>query len=136
MKKISYVKTKNNKQFLSYGSALVFLGLMLFALTANAQAPSNLTVGDIAVQIKSQIPGVLNVMEAIAYIGGLGLGVKGIMKLRENNESKGKVPLTTPIIMIVAAVILLALPTAINTGIFGLGLQGGTNAQGQTQFTY
>lgn len=130
-------KIKSDRSFLTIGGTLVFVGLMLFALSANAQGvPSNMTVGDVAVAIKGQLPGVLNVMEAIAYIGGLGLGFKGILKLKENNESKGQVKLATPILMIIASVILLALPTAINTGVIGLGLNTGTNPQGQGQFTY
>lgn len=99
---------------------LMFL-LMVMSSPVFAQA-TGATLGTIADGIVNTVPGILQVMEAGAYIAGIALGIKGIFKLKEVNESKGQVKLTVPIIMILAAVILLALPTAINVGIQGAGL--------------
>jgi len=132
MEKTIYIKKANKSTHKNIGRIVVFSGLMLFALAANAQATyADMTIGDVAAHIETQIPGILDVMEAAAYIGGIVLGIKGILKLKENNESKGKVPLTTPIMLILAAVFLLALPTVIDVGVTGLSLDSGTGTQGQ-----
>lgn len=109
---------------------IMFL-LMLLAAPAFAQT-TGATLGTIADEILNTVPGILQVMEAGAYIAGIVLGIKGIFKLKEANESKGQVKLSVPIIMIIAAVILLALPTAITVGVQGFGL----NQAAQQPFMY
>ncbi len=105
--------------------------LMILSAPVLAQTTSA-TLGTIADGIVNTVPGILQVMEAGAYIAGIVLGIKGIFKLKEANESKGQVKLSVPIIMIIASVILLALPTAINVGIQGFGL----NQASQQPFMY
>jgi len=104
---------------------VVFTVLTFSAFGAFAQGVGDMTIGDIAQRIEDQIPGMVEVLEAAAYIGGIILGIKGILKFKENNESKGKVSLAVPIILVAASATLLALPTAINLGTETIGLDGG-----------
>lgn len=74
--------------------------------------------------LKNQLPGVADVLSAVAYIGGIGFGIKAALKLKEHNESKGQVPLSQPITMAVVAALLLALPTLLTNAkgtVFGTG---------------
>jgi len=79
--------------------------------------------------VKSQLPGVAEVLSAIAYVSGIGFGIKAVLKIKEHNESKGQVPLSQPITLAIVAGLLLALPTFLQTaksGIFGSGSKGTT----------
>lgn len=74
--------------------------------------------------LKDQLPGVADVLSAVAYIGGIGFGIKAALKLKEHNESKGQIPLSQPITMAVVAALLLALPTLLSNAkgtVFGTG---------------
>lgn len=111
------------------------LGIILFStlvipLTTFAQTSA--TIADIANGFVNQFDGIYGVLGAVAYITGIGFGIKGIMKLKESNESKGQVKLSTAIVHLIAAAILLALPTSINIGIEALGFDKG----GQSTFKY
>ena len=77
--------------------------------------------------VKGQFGGIVDVMSGLAYIGGIGFGIKSAMKLKEYNEQQGKVPLSTPIMLALVAAILIALPSFLTTGqesVFGAGAQG------------
>lgn len=87
------------------------------------------TVAEVSDNVFSQLSGdggVLQMMEAFAYIMGVLLGVKGALKFKEHNESKGQVKISIPIVLCVASAIFLALPTAINVGYQFLGLNSYT----------
>lgn len=84
--------------------------------------------------VKDQMPGVVDVLSAIAYIAGVGFGIKAALKLKEHNESKGQVPLSQPITLGIVAALLLALPTFLSVakeGVFGAGSTG-TSITGET----
>lgn len=86
------------------GSALLLGTSLAFAADHGlAAVQSDLT--------DNQLPAVLKLISGASYIIGVGLGVKAGLKFKENNETKGQVPLSTPIILSIVAVILLALPT-------------------------
>lgn len=79
--------------------------------------------------VKNQMPGVADVLSAIAYIAGIGFGIKAALKLKEHNESKGQVPISAPITMAIVAALLLALPSLLSTAkgtVFGTGSTGTT----------
>ncbi len=102
-------------------SVLLILSLLSILFTPPVHAQS---IADIAKQVEAQIPGVLNVIEGIAYILGIGLLIKGVFKLKEYNESNGQIKLSQPIIIILCAIILLTLGGAITAGretLFGAG---------------
>lgn len=80
-------------------------------------------------RITGQMPGIAEVLSAVAYIGGVGFGIKAALKLKEHNESKGQVPLSQPITLGIVAALLLALPSFLTTGketVFGAGATGTT----------
>jgi hypothetical protein len=74
--------------------------------------------------VKAQLPAVADVLSIIAYIAGVGFGIKAALKLKESNESKGQVPLSQPITLAIVAGVLLALPTMLSVAsesVFGAG---------------
>lgn len=89
---------------------------MLFSLTRVAQAQ---TIGNIVDSLFStgQLVSLSGLIEGFAYLGGIALAIKGMFKLNEWNESKGRnVKLTTGLIYILCAGLLLALPMLIKMG--------------------
>lgn len=111
------------------GSSLKLLGLTALGLAvfigsmdvANAQNLSSVTTN-----LKGQLPGIADILSIVAYLGGIGFGIKAALKLKEHNESKGQVPISQPITMAVVAALLLALPSLLTTSkgtIFGSGTQ-------------
>lgn len=114
------------KQILkTLGFAAASAGLFMVAMDpALAQGLDTITG-----TVKKQMPGVADVLSAAAYVGGVGFGIKAALKLKENNESKGQVPLSQPITMAIVAALMLALPTFLATGkeaVFGAGATGTT----------
>lgn len=69
-----------------------------------------------------QVGSVLGFLNVLCYIFGITLGIKGVLKLRDVNESKGQVRIGVPIAILVAAACFISLPTAINMGIDTLSL--------------
>jgi hypothetical protein len=109
---------------------MAVLGLAMFAGGAFAQTGLNV----VTTTMSNQMAGIVNVISAIAYIVGIALGIKAALKMKEHNETKGQVPLSTPIVLAVVAAVLLALPTFLKTGkegVFGAGSTG-TDLQGST----
>ena len=98
----------------------IVAGLMIIALDpVMAQGIKRVTD-----TVKGQLPEVADVLAIVSYIAGIGLGIKAALKLKESNESKGQVPLSTPITLAVVAGALLALPTLLTVateGLFGSG---------------
>lgn len=106
---------------------LGFIALGMFAGVASAQGLNTVTT-----TLSDQMSGIVNVISAVSYIVGIALGIKAALKMKEHNETKGQVPLSTPIVLAVVAAILLALPTFLKTGkeaLFGSGSTG-TDLQG------
>ncbi len=100
--------------------------ILLFTLLMPivAFAATGQTVASIANSMLGQLPGLESLMVSMSYIFGIILGIKGILKLKEHNESKGQVKLAVPIVMIIAAALFLALPSTLETGREAVGLNG------------
>jgi hypothetical protein len=84
-------------------------------------------------RLTKQLPGVADILSIVAYLGGIGFGIKAALKLKEHNESKGQVPISQPITMAIVAALLLALPTLLTTTkstLFGPGGTGGATLDG------
>lgn len=95
---------------------LSLITLLFYPLWASAQ-----TIGDIANTVTEQLHNVPQFLGAIAYVCGIAMVIKGLFKLKEHNESKGQVKLHIPIIWVISGVLLLTLPTLINTGMEAFG---------------
>jgi uncharacterized membrane protein (UPF0136 family) len=107
--------------------------IILGGLIQVAYAQEATTLADVANALIPEIHSVAPVLAALSYVAGIMSGIKGALKLKEYNESKGQqVKLTVPIVLIVASAMFLALPTLINTGISTLGFDKG----GQQTFKY
>ena len=102
---------------------LIFLFLVF--IPAHSQ-----TVATIADGLIPQIKNVIPVVYILSYIAGLVFGIKGALKLKESNESKGQVKLSSAIIYFIAAAMFLGLPTLVNTGVEFIGFDT------QSQFKY
>lgn len=86
-----------------------------------AQAQGILTVTN---GLTPQMGGIADVLSSIAYLAGIGFGIKAALKLKEHNESKGQVPISAPITMAIVAGLLIALPSLLSMSseaIFGTG---------------
>lgn len=93
---------------------LLLYSLLLLSFGAQAQ-----TIGDLVNQMFSsgQLGAMAKLIEGFAYLGGIGLGLKGIFKISAWNESKGReAKLTTGLMYIFASSLLLGLPSLIAMG--------------------
>ncbi len=95
--------------------------LLISLLPMVALAATDKTVASIANSVSGNLPGLEELMVSMSYIFGIVLGIKGILKLKEHNESKGQVKLVVPIVLVIAAALFLALPSTIETGKKTLG---------------
>ena len=99
-------------------------GISVLALLVSDPAMAQAGLDKITAPIKTQLPGVSDVLSAVAYVSGIGFGIKGALRLKEHNESKGQVPLSAPITLFIVAGMLLALPTMLSISteaVFGTG---------------
>jgi len=102
-----------NSWQIKYYEKKIFITILFYFMITDATAS---TVEAIAYNILSQIKSIPDLLVALAYVSGIALGIKGILKFKENNETKGQVKLTIPIILMVSSALLLALPTLLNVG--------------------
>lgn len=116
----------------------VGLGSLLFAATTGVALAAGTAsdAGQIAQRVSDQMDEMSSLLSGIAYIAGIGFGIKGALKLKEHNESKGQVPLSTPIFLFIVAAILVALPSLLTTSattIWGDGAYVSTGAGSGSQ---
>lgn len=110
-----------------FTKALSIMGLGAILMLVGIDAAQAQDLAGVTSRLKTQIPGIADILSIVAYIAGIGFGIRGALKLKEYNESKGQqVPLSQPIVAFVVAGILLALPTMLSNStstIFGSGSQ-------------
>lgn len=92
-------------------------------LVSSVASATDATVATIADNVVNQIDQVPDVFAAASYLLGIVLGIKAMLKFKENNESKGQVKLGIPIVMILASGLFLGLPTVLKMGIDTFGYQ-------------
>jgi len=101
------------------------IGSLLLVASSGAMAQG---LNDVTGTLMGQMPGITDVLSAVAYIAGIGFGIKAALKFKEHNETKGQqVPLSAPITLAAVAAMLIALPTFLTTGteaVFGVGAEG------------
>ena len=91
---------------------ILYLGVLsALVLVAIDPAMAGEGLTKITDAVKDQLPEVVDVLAIVAYIAGVGFGIKAALKLKESNETKGQVPLSQPITLVIVAGVLLALPT-------------------------
>lgn len=110
----------------------IIIALFLASLSSIAFGQAT-TLADVANALIPQVADTSMLFSAIAYVCGIGLTIKGVLKLKEFNETKGRdVKMQTPIMLIIAGAMLLALPSFINIGVTTFGFDKG----GQQTFKY
>lgn len=109
------------------GSVLC-LGLM-FLISQDAAASSNLTLGNMASQITNSFTSLTKLITAGSYLAGLGFSIGAIMKFKQHKDNPTQIPIGTPIALVFIAAALLFLPTILGvTGATMFGSSGGTTA--------
>lgn len=105
----------------------VGIGLTISSISATAAAGpcgQARTLDKVVACVFPQISNLQIMIMAVAYLGGIVLAFKGVMKLKEHHDKKGQMSIGIPIVMVVAGALLLALPTAMNFGMITLGIAG------------
>ncbi len=116
---------------------LLILSILSLCVVAPAFAAGQ-TVGDVANKVMDTTSLFPDFIGALSYICGIALGIKGILKLKEHNESKGQVKLVIPIVLVISSAMLLALPSVVSIGTQTLGFKpgDGKTSTGQTKSKY
>lgn len=101
----------------------ILLIILTFFTSSISYAQSCQTLDCVANALIPQVEGVFGALMILSYIFGLVFGIKGVLKLKDWNESKGQqTKLSVPIIMLVAAACFITLPSFINLGVETLSL--------------
>jgi heme/copper-type cytochrome/quinol oxidase subunit 2 len=101
---------------------LLLIGSILFCIGNVYAQGTCATLDCVANGLMPQVAEIINTLGGLSYIFGIVFGIKAAFKLKEHSESKGQVKLNVPIIMLVAAVFFLALPSLLHMGIDTLSL--------------
>jgi integral membrane sensor domain MASE1 len=62
------------------------------------------------------LKGVFDVLEGFSYVAGIGLAIKGVVKLREMSESRGQIKLHNALVFIIGGAFLVCLPALMSVG--------------------
>ena len=107
--------------------------VLLCFLISGLNIANATTVADVANGLVPQLGnGVAPMLEALSYIFGIVLGIKGVLKLKEVNETRGQTKIHTAIVFLIAAALFLSLPKLIDVGIGTFGFDQG----GQSTFKF
>lgn len=88
-------------------AAILTAGVMAGSGTAHAGGNDFKNVTSAIVDSSSTLP---NLISTVAYIGGIGLGVAGIFKLKQHVDNPGQTPMKDGLVRLGAGGGLLALP--------------------------
>ncbi len=104
------MKTKFKKILGVMGAVAV--GTLVAVDPALAAAPTDSQgLGVIAANMKSTASSATDILSIVSYVIGVAFGIKGALKFKESNETKGQVPISQPITLLAVAALLLALPS-------------------------
>ncbi len=100
-------------------AAAMTVGLMIGeSSTAMASGSGSVNFTDVTKHIVSSSSTLPNLISTVAYVGGIGLGVAGVYKLKQHVDNPGQTPMKDGLVRLGAGGALLALPylTAAMTG--------------------
>ncbi len=95
------------KHFTTKLAALVTIGMMAGADVAKA---NDVNFSNITENIGDSTSNLPNLISTVAYVGGIGLGVAGIFKLKQHVDQPGQHPMKDGLVRLGAGGGLLALP--------------------------
>lgn len=107
------MKILKNKKLMAKVGYTTMSVLSIAAGTLLLASPASAQLSTVTTNIIQQFEGLVNVLSGVAYIGGVGFGIKAALKFKEHNETKGQVPLSQPIVMALVAALLIGLPSFI-----------------------
>ena len=111
--------------------AAAFTAGILMSECTSAAAATDLTV--LSNNIAASGAGLPHMISTVAYVGGIGLGVAGIFKLKQHVDNPGQAPLKDGLIRLGAGGGLLALPFITNA-MQGSINEGDTNQAAEKLF--
>jgi hypothetical protein len=119
------------------GFAALSVGLLaVFPEAANAGYGNQVAgtgVDNLAGNLRGTAKSVTDILSILSYVVGVGFGIKGALKFKEHNETKGQTPISQPLVLLAVAGFLLSLPTllvmardsVLGSGASGVSLDGG-----------
>lgn len=116
-----YYKTILNASRILLLLVTIFYIMPVFAQDANTDSGiSTLSAQDMLVNIAHQVPSIMKMVTAIAYVFGMALIFQGLLKLKHAGESRTMMShehsLMGPIVLILVGTMLLYIPTAVQVG--------------------
>jgi len=100
---------------------IVLVGCLLFVLPAYAIDLSNISVQDTLVNVANQVPMLMKLATALAYVLGMIFVVMSVIKLRHTGEMRTMMSqehgLAGPLIMMAVGAMLLYIPTSVQVGL-------------------
>ncbi len=98
------------------GKVSILLGLLLSSISGGAFAQGgNFTgIDTMIVNLSQNTAGLISMTEAISYVIGLFLVIKGIFKLAEHSKTNGQVPLSKPILLVVIGICMMLIGNSLD----------------------
>ena len=115
------------RKYIYFAFILLTLTELLFAGSAD-QLKDAKTVGDMAVNLDSNLDSVEQLIIASAQVAGVGFTVASIFKFKQHKDNPTQIPIGTPIAMLGVAAALLFLPTVLESA--GQTIFGGSQSTG------
>ena len=114
------------------GFTALSVGLLaMFPEMANAADYGNQVAGtgvdNLAGNLRGTAKSVTDILSILSYVVGVGFGIKGALKFKEHNETKGQTPISQPLVLLAVAGFLLSLPTLLimaRDSVLGSGASG------------
>lgn len=104
------MKTRQPKSQLNHKLAAIATMGMIAGSATEAQAQAATTFADMARNIITAVSGSNNMISAVCWIGGAGLGVAGIFKLKNHVDNPAQTPMKDGLVRLGCGGALLAFP--------------------------
>lgn len=127
-KRFLWLDLKTEVRYLLLFSFCLFLFMMFFSLPTYAQTNAQnlgtqltqMSPQQIVINIQKNIPNLMRLVTAIAYVIGMAFVISGVMQLKHVGEMRTQMShehhLTGPILKILVGAMLLYLPTSVHVG--------------------
>lgn len=88
--------------------------LALLGITTDALAEGN-SLSSMAQNIIQQLSAIVSLLNATAYVSGVGFAMAGVLQFKVHKENPQQTPLSKPVVMVIVATCLLFLPSIMDT---------------------
>lgn len=90
---------------------VIKLLLILFVPVVYATSITSMTIGDVALNLQSTFPDLIQMVIAVAYVSGIGFGISAIFKFKQVKDNPTQIPLSTPFALLGTSAMLVFLPS-------------------------